>query len=53
MVLLAAAVMIRYLYYGHEKTWAAVGYDGPFAGLPEQPSEQRRHYLTLVQGGRA
>jgi hypothetical protein len=49
VVVVAAAVMVRYLYYGSEKTWAAVGYDGPFGGLPEKPSEQRQYYQRLTK----
>lgn len=38
-----------YLYYGHESTWAAIGYDGTFAGGPQKLSAQRRHYAELAQ----
>jgi len=36
------------LYYGHQSTWAAIGYDGPFSGIPEQLGEQRRYYAELI-----
>lgn len=36
------------LYYGHESTWAAIGYDGPFSGIPEQLGAQRRYYAELI-----
>lgn len=43
--------MLRWYYYGHPSTWQAIGYDGPFMGLPEKHSEQRLLYARLV--GRA
>lgn len=39
---------MRWYYYGHPSSWKAIGYDGPFLGLPEQRSEQRALYTTLV-----
>ncbi|MCG8614370.1 MAG: hypothetical protein MI864_27985 [Pseudomonadales bacterium] len=36
------------LYYGHESTWPAIGYDGPYSGIPEQIGAQRRHYAELI-----
>lgn len=37
------------MYYGHESSWSAIGYDGPFAKhLPEQLSEQRQLYAALT-----
>ncbi len=41
--------MICYnMYYGHESTWQAIGYDGPFSKRPQVMSEQRKHYAKLV-----
>ncbi len=43
--------MITYnIYYGHESTWSAIGYDGPFAKVPQQLSEQRQYYAKVVEG---
>ena len=43
--------MISYnMYYGHESTWAAIGYDGAFSKVPQKLGEQRRHYANLVGG---
>ena len=36
------------LYYGHESTWAAIGYDGPFAGVPEIIGVQRKYYADRI-----
>jgi hypothetical protein len=38
------------MYYGHESTWQAVGYDGPFGKVPEKIGEQRQHYAKQVGG---
>lgn len=40
-------MLILLCYYGHASTWKKIGYDGPFAGLPEKLSEQRKHYRQL------
>ncbi|RQS06216.1 hypothetical protein DIE07_24730 [Burkholderia sp. Bp9002] len=40
--------MVRWYYFGHPSTWKAIGYDGPFMGLPEKRSEQRMLYAKLV-----
>ena len=36
------------IYYGHESTWQAIGYDGPFGKVPEQLGEQRQYYAQQV-----
>lgn len=38
-------------YYGHESTWDAIGYDGPFAKIPQIHGEQRRYYREKTQKG--
>ena len=41
--------MISYnMYYGHESTWQAIGYDGPFSKVPQKLGEQRRYYAKMV-----
>lgn len=40
-------LMVQLVYYGHPAVWPAIGYDGPFAHLPEQLSEQRLHFRQL------
>ena len=37
-----------YMYYGHESSWQAIGYDGPFAKIPQKLGEQRLHYANLA-----
>ena len=37
-------MLILLCYYGHSSTWKKIGYDGPYGGLPEKLSEQRKHY---------
>lgn len=41
-------VTTRMMYYGHPSTWKAIAYDGPFGGLPEVESEQRKYYKNLT-----
>tara|TARA_B110000503_G_scaffold80101_1_gene122812 strand:+ start:2731 stop:3324 length:594 start_codon:yes stop_codon:yes gene_type:complete len=38
------------MYYGHESTWAAIGYDGTFTKMPEIMGEQRKYYAKQVEG---
>ncbi len=40
---------VHFFYYAHPATWALSGYDGPFAHLAPQLSEQRTHYLELTK----
>jgi len=47
----ALRMLTAMMYYGHESSWAAIGYDGPFARLEPIMSEQRIHYARLT--GRA
>lgn len=42
-------MVIFLMYYGHESTFAKIGYDGPFGGFPEKLSEQRIWYAKRVQ----
>ena len=44
-----ARMVVRLMYYGHPSTWKAIGYDGPFANVPEVRSEQRKYYASLVK----
>lgn len=44
-----ARMVVRLMYYGHSSTWKAIGYDGPFANVPEVVSSQRKHYASLVR----
>lgn len=36
-------------YYGHEDSWQAIDYSGPFAGIPEKLSAQRQTYKILTE----
>lgn len=36
------------MYYGHESSWAAIGYDGPFSQVEPRLSEQRQHYARRI-----
>ncbi|MFJ3054984.1 hypothetical protein [Herbaspirillum sp. NPDC087042] len=47
-VLYNLPAVMRWYYYGHPSAWKAIGYDGPFMGLPEKRSEQRLLYAQLV-----
>lgn len=38
------------MYYGHESTFKAISYDGPFLNPPEKLSESRIYYRKLVGG---
>jgi hypothetical protein len=40
---------VHFFYYAHPATWAMSGYDGPFAHLAPQLSEQRMRYLELTK----
>jgi len=42
-------MVIILLYYGHPSTWEKIGYDGPFAAMPEKWSEQRSYYKTRTE----
>ena len=42
-------VTTRMMYYGHPNTWKAIGYDGPYANIPEIISEQRAFYKKQTQ----
>lgn len=46
--------LLHVLYYGHERTWAAMRYDGPL-GLPAKPPASHLAYARLLarRGGRA
>lgn len=44
-------MLVHFVYYGHEASWQAMGYDGPFAGVSPQASEQRRFYAQQVRRG--
>lgn len=43
------ALLVRMFYYADRRVWPALGYEGPFAGLPPIESEQHRHYRARVQ----
>jgi len=43
-------MMAHLFYYGHPATWAATGYDGPFARIAPILSEQRIHFAELRGG---
>lgn len=43
-------MMVHLFYYGHPATWAATGYDGPFARIEPILSEQRVHFAALRDG---
>lgn len=45
----ACRMAIHLLYFGHESTWQAMGYGGPFARLPQQLSPQRIFYRNLTE----
>ncbi len=40
-------LMVQLFYFGSKPTWHPMGYDGPFAGIEENLSEQRIHYARL------
>ena len=42
-------VLIFMIYYGHESTYAKIGYDGPFGGFPGRLSEQRKYYAEKTR----
>lgn len=52
-VLVQAITGLRQLaaifYYGHEKTWSALGYDGPWQKKPQPPSSSQRYAQLLAQ----
>ncbi|EHQ08591.1 hypothetical protein [Leptonema illini] len=42
-------MVIFMIYYGHESTYAKIGYDGPFGGFGEILSEQRKYYAEQTR----
>jgi hypothetical protein len=46
----AARMIINLVYFSHPSTWDLIGYDGAFAKIPEQMSEQRNYYKQLTKG---
>jgi hypothetical protein len=46
-------ILVHFFYFGHRASWAAIGYEGPFANLPPSISEQRGWYAqkTAPRGG--
>lgn len=46
----AARMIINLVYFSHPSTWDLIGYDGAFARIPEQMSEQRNYYKQLTKG---
>ena len=46
-------LIVQLFYFGSSATWARIGYDGPFAKLPPQMSEQRVYFAKLKQGEQA
>lgn len=40
-------LMLQLFYFGSKPTWKSMGYDGPFAGIGENLSEQRIFYARL------
>jgi hypothetical protein len=43
-------MMAHLFYYGHRATWAATGFDGPFARIEPKLSEQRVYFAALKKG---
>ena len=43
-------LMVQLFYFGSSATWTRIGYDGPFAKVPPQMSEQRGYFAKLKQG---
>lgn len=43
-------LMVQWMYFGHPATWKRIGYEGPFAGIEPQMSEQRIHFSDIRQG---
>jgi len=42
-------LMLQLMYFGHDASWQALGYDGSFTHLPQQLSEQRKFYAKAVE----
>lgn len=40
-------LMVQLFYFGSKPAWKPMGYDGPFARIEENLSEQRIHYARL------
>lgn len=48
---LALRQLVHLAYYGHERTWRAMRYEGPL-GIPEKPPVSHVHYESLLRGSR-
>lgn len=43
-------MLVFYMYYSHQTTWDAIGYDGPYGKFPEKLSAQRLYYRQETGG---
>lgn len=46
-------LLIFTMYYGHESSWNAIKYDGPFSKIPQKISPQRDFYMQQVKNNEA
>lgn len=46
-------LLIFTMYYGHESSWNAIKYDGPFSKTPQKSSLQRDFYMQQVKTNEA
>lgn len=42
-------MLVCMVYYGHERSWPGIGYDGPFRGRGQIESETREYYRRLTE----